>query len=144
MAGGKYDSSLTRVQPFFTELLAKDPGGSSWLPQLLSAAPKGEQALGPVVEDPGTLLAPLVEPTERGHLGCFEFAVAPPASLLRWYVDHPEALEWPKGQSYSEETTRLRRSLIDDEPAGSRAETQELARQKLAEASPSDKRLVAL
>ena len=41
------------MQPFFTQLVAKDPGGSSWLPQLLSAAPKGVRVLESVVEAGG-------------------------------------------------------------------------------------------
>ena len=35
-AVGMYDSSKTRVAPVFNALLARDPTGRSWLPQLLS------------------------------------------------------------------------------------------------------------
>lgn len=131
MAGGKYDSSLTRVQPFFRTLIDRDPSGESWLPKLLAAAPHGD-FLASVSQAPGPLLAPLTSPTPRGRLGCFEYAVHPPRELLAWFIDHPGALVWPEGQAYSAETTRLRRALVHDDPPGSRSDAQAQARELVA------------
>ena len=131
VAAGRHDSSLTRVQPFFGALIDADPSGESWLSELLSATPHGA-VLGPLLTAPGTLLGPLASPTDAGRLGCFEYPVHPPRSLLAWFVDHPDALVWPKGLTYAKETTRLRKALLYDSPPGSREETQANARQLVA------------
>jgi hypothetical protein len=83
------------VQPFFSALIETDPSSESWLGKLLTATPHGA-FLGPPLEGPGTLLSSLTSPTDRGHLACFEYPVHPPRSLLAWFVDHPDALVWPK------------------------------------------------
>ena len=132
MAGGQYDSSLTRVQPFFGALIASDPFGTSWLSKLLAATPKGAAVLGDLLDDPGTLLSPITSLNDKGGLGCFEYPVPPPRDLLAWFVEHPGELVWPKRQGFSAETRRLRRALIDDDPAGSRQEMQEHARTLVA------------
>ena len=137
MASGRRDSSLTRVRPFFGALLAADPTGSAWLGRLLAIAPRAAAALGPLLHTPGTLLAPLSSMTANGRLGCFEYPVAPPRALLAWLIEHPEELEWPEGERYSAETTRLRRALIRDEPPGSRAEVQAQARRLAMTRPPS-------
>lgn len=138
MAGGRYDSSLTGVRPFFGALISADPSGESWLSALLSAMP-GRAFLGSLVADPGTILGPLTSATARGHLGCFEYPVHPPRALLAWFVEHPDALVWPKATKYSAETTRLRRALVDDSPPGARLAAQATARE-LAAARPTSAR----
>ncbi|MEJ7894728.1 MAG: hypothetical protein WKF94_19010 [Solirubrobacteraceae bacterium] len=72
MAGGEYDSSLTRVRPF-TALIDRDPSGEGWLGSLLSAAPHGRQLLDALDGDPGVLLSQLTTPGKNGLLRCFEF-----------------------------------------------------------------------
>jgi hypothetical protein len=52
--------------------------------------------------------------------------------LLAWYIEHPDVLVWPRGETYSEETTHLRTSLLYSEPPGSRAEVQARARDLVA------------
>ena len=136
MAGGQYDSSLTRVQPFFGALIASDPFGRSWLSNLLAATPKGAAVLGDLLDDPGTLPSPITSLTDKGRLGCFEYPVPPPRGLLAWFVEHPDELVWPKRQGFSAETRRLRRALIDDDPPGSRKEAQEHARTLVATRPP--------
>lgn len=126
MAGGKYDSSLTRVRPFFGQLIAREPTGASWLPQLLQAAPRGPEVLARVATEPGELLAELSKPAKNGLLRCFEYPIAAPRALLLWFIEHPDRLTWPKGQTYSESTTESRRALLYDEPPG-RAEAQKQA-----------------
>jgi hypothetical protein len=129
MAGGTRDSSLTRVQPFFGALLARDASGRSWLSALLEATPAGRRRLGTVLEDPGSLFTTLAVPAVSGRLGCFEYPAAPPRELLAWFVDHPDQLEWPAHAQLSPETVRLRRALLCDDPPGSQPRAQERARE---------------
>ena len=136
MAGGLYDSSLTRVQPFFKALVARDPSGISWLGELLAATPKGAEIFGTLLDDPGELLSPLTSLTDKSRLGCFEYPVGPPRELLAWFVEHPGELVWPERQAFSAETLRLRRALIDDNPPGSRQAVQERARALVASRPP--------
>ena len=143
MAGGSYDSSLTRVRPFFTALVSSDPSGHSWLGSLLRATPHGA-VLGPALDDPGTLLPALNATSDSGLLGCFEYPVHPPRSLLQWFVEHPHVLAWPKGQTYSADTTRLRKNLVCDSPEGSRAAAQEQARELAATRPTKCSRVVAI
>lgn len=131
MAGGQYDSSLTRVQPFFQRAFER-PG---WLAALLGATPSGRAALGELVDDPGDMLAALVTPPhphDKAPLPCFEHEVPPDKAFLRWCVRHPEALTWPAGQTYGEQTTRMRRALLYDETPG-RAAAQAEALEAIAQ-----------
>src|SRR3954453_11590832 len=99
MAGGKYDSSLTRVRPFFGQLIARDATGESWLPQLLQATPRGREVLGSCATQPGDLLDELCKSAPSGLMRCFEYPIAAPRALLSWFIEHPDELTWPKGQS---------------------------------------------
>lgn len=136
MAGGLYDSSLTRVRPFFQTLVERDPTGRSWLPALLAATPNARQLLGEIVDSPGWLIAPLSTPTPSGWLACFQYPVAPPRELLGWFIDHPEALRWPADASLSREAVLLRRALLYDDPPGSQEKAQDRARELLVTRSP--------
>jgi hypothetical protein len=136
MPGGLWDSSLTRVRPFFEALITRDHG-ASWLGPLLKATPRGRSVFGDVLAAPGTLPPTLTAPRPKtGVRQCFEFRVAPPRGLLVWFVANPDELVWPKGQTYSEEATRKRESLVLDKPAGTRAEVQAEA-MGLAETRPT-------
>jgi hypothetical protein len=96
MAGGRYDSSITRVRPFFCQLLRRDPWGVSWLSGLLERAPR----LGDVRPGaPGPLESSTLEPKRVDKVvlpGCFEASVAPPSAFLRWLIESPRALTWPE------------------------------------------------
>src|SRR5947209_7670095 len=60
---GRYNSSITRVRPFFTALLVRDPSGRTWLPQLLDAAPRAREGLAPELrEKPGEFAPWVAEP----------------------------------------------------------------------------------
>lgn len=128
-------SSPTRVQPFFTALFCRDAAGGSWLPALLRATRYGEARLGELVDAPGWLQTQLAVRTASGRLGCFEYPAPPPRELLAWYIEHPEELVWPEKAQMSADTARLRRALIDDDPAGSRPRAQERARELLRKRS---------
>jgi hypothetical protein len=93
MAGGKYDSSKTRVVPVF-EMLAQR--SDEWPRRLLELAQYGS----PDAEIPADLDLSF----RKGEWGECEHALAPPVSLLEWLVQHPET--WA-----SEPDTEQRRRL---------------------------------
>lgn len=132
---GLYDSSLTRVQPFFKRAFALE---TNWLSALLAAAPRGRQALGDIVDAPGQVLPTLVGPHPKGKAAhaCFEYEVLPARAFLRWCVQHPDKLTWPAGEQYGEETTRRRRALLYGDPPG-REQTQREALRLIEELPPS-------
>jgi hypothetical protein len=120
------------LEPFFERLLARDPSGSTWLPQLLAAAPNGRERLGELVDQPGWLVTPMAVRTASGRLGCFEYPAIPARELLAWYIDHPDQLVWPADAELPRLTARLRRALLCDDPPGSQAKAQERAHELLA------------
>lgn len=96
MAGGRYDSSITRVRPFFCELLGRDRTGASWLTRMLELAPRfGDLAPGA----PGRLDSSTLTFRRVGKVllpGCFEASVPPPIAFLRWLIENPHAVTWPE------------------------------------------------
>lgn len=132
---GPHNSSLTRVQPFFT-LALECPSG--WIGTLLAATPAGRDVLGHAVDDPGDMDAELLEahpdPTKAPRR-MFEFEVAPSKRFLRWLVQNPDELTWPDGQTYSSTTKKWREALLDDMHAGRKA-TQEKALAAIETKSP--------
>lgn len=66
MSHGRYNSSLTRVQPFFDQPLVISRTGAAWLPGLLAAAPRSSTVLGKLLDEPSTLLTPLLGPHPSG------------------------------------------------------------------------------
>jgi hypothetical protein len=106
---------VARVHALFDALFARDGAGGSWLAALLQATPHGAERLGELASSPGWLDAPLAVRTETGRRGAFEYPAAPTRQLLRWYVDHGDALTWPPGaDEASPETVRLRHALLRD------------------------------
>jgi hypothetical protein len=127
---GSKDSSLTRVQPFFNQLLDRDPSGKSWLTLLLDAAPRRrdvqpQEPLG----QPGRLEPSLTEPRPPLRRSCFEHEARPSAAFLEWLIKHPEALHWPRGSAgeFGAETTERRERLRDGDPAAQDQALTELA-----------------
>lgn len=99
MPGGHFDSSRTRVAPFFGHLLEQDPTGRSWLPKLLTLP------IGGSARPDSSSLGPLVEhawwPEER--------ALDPPPSLLSWLVRN---LKCPSSMK-ADQIRSERRELIE-------------------------------
>lgn len=98
MPGGRFDSSRTRVAPFFDLLLARDPTAQSWLPTLLE------------LPECGSGVTP---PTEVGLLqdygwGQHERALQPPATLLSWLIRN---LQCPSSMR-EQDLRRERRALV--------------------------------
>ncbi len=134
MAGGPFDSSLTRVQPFFEQAFALE---ESRLPSLLAAAPGGSALLRDLGGDTGQILWAFLgpHPQRKASRGCFEYEVLPDNRFLRWCVSNPDELSWPAGQTYGEDTTRKRRALLYDQPPG-RIVTQQEALQLIETRQP--------
>jgi hypothetical protein len=91
---GEWDSSLTRVQPVFNELLDRGPDGEPWLGELWELATRTRPGAIPKPADMGKLQAsetPIDRPSRRGKV--FERTVAPPLDFLRWLLAHPEAMQ---------------------------------------------------
>jgi hypothetical protein len=102
---GIYNSSYTRVRPFFRILLDRDRGGSSWLTKLLALG-QNEQALSSDLSaDPG-LLHPTYLDNER--------KLSPPKEFLRWLILNPEKMTWPKNGTaqYGTDTQQWREKLM--------------------------------
>lgn len=126
---GCYNSSITRVRPFFHALFLRDPSGKSWLPALLHLARCNQEYATSLAADTGTLVKDTVEKRPYAdrilaHYGikeialekCFERSVPPPAGFLKWLIEHPCKMTWPmdgqKKRLYGDKTQRLRTGLI--------------------------------
>jgi hypothetical protein len=81
MPGGPFDSSRTRVAPFFDQLHARDPFGQSWLPPLLALPTFGSDTPRPRA----------TSPLREYGWGETERALAAPATLLEWLVQNVKA-----------------------------------------------------
>jgi len=104
MAGGRYDSSKTRVKPVFDYLYAADPSGESWIGPMLSLPRSGS-------------LQPRPTRTEslnksRSGWGDSERALQPPMALLSWLVRNIATLEGTE----TAETLEKRRDLVSKKP----------------------------
>lgn len=92
---GEKDSSLTRLQTCFDELLDRWPAGDHWLGSLwdLAAQTRPGAAL-PRPADLGTLASSETPSDRVGRMGkVYERTVAPPAFFLRWLLMNPQALQ---------------------------------------------------
>lgn len=107
---GRFDSSKTTVSPVFTALLARDPTGRTWLPQLLGLGSRAPRIEG-LANDPGLLPA--------GHprwWGRNERQLEPPRDLLRWLVRN--AAEPDDARALGRATARNKRQrLVGRDPA---------------------------
>lgn len=124
------------MERLFSTLLERDAAGASWFSALLAATPYGRERLGDLVDAPGWLVTPLAVPTVTGRLGAFGYQAAPGRELLRWYVEHPDRLTWPREAELSRETAALRRALLHDEPPGAQAKAQDRARELILTRPP--------
>ena len=111
----KYDSSLTRVGPVFDKLLERDSTGATWLNDLLKLA-----------DHPGQSSLPSVSPLQGWGWGTSERGLHPPASLLKWLVQNPEALKLDALKRSSPKVRQCRELLLSGDK-----ETQQAAVDKL-------------
>lgn len=99
------NSSITRVRPFFQTLFEKDRTGKSWLPKLILAMPQQKELAKALSEMNGEIADNCLREKEfkDGILGkkikiqeCFEFSLPPSKEFLKWALNNPNALTWPK------------------------------------------------
>jgi hypothetical protein len=135
-----FELERTPLHPLIESLFAVDPGGRSWLPGLLGAFEGARTHLGEIVDDPGYLEVPLAVRAQTGMLACFSYPAAPTRQLLAWYIDHPEALTRSAATESSPPTSAesklLRRTLLDDDPPGTRERAQDRAHDLLRAGPP--------
>lgn len=86
---GRFDSSLTRVQPVFRELLGHDATGTSWLPKLLDLAGGQSPLARRLAQNTGHLLQQPID-------DYFENRIAPPLDFLQWLINNPDKITAPK------------------------------------------------
>lgn len=101
VAGGKYDSSLTRVAPLFDTLKSRDSSGQSWLPELLALPLSGSRKVRP--DSLGAL--------QEACWGANERKLMPPVALLSWLIRN---LQPRNGQP---ELNEDRQKLLARDPA---------------------------
>lgn len=124
---GLHDSSLTRVQPVFQQLIQQDQSGLSWLPTLMDLVSVNSYQATRIRNNSASLLPELAEKRRIGgnilnYYGvetielenCFEKSIPPSKRFLRWCIEHPEQLTWPRGgkERYSQRTQNKRENLI--------------------------------
>ena len=124
---GRYDSSRTRVQPVFNELLKMDPSGSQWIGTLL----------GPVSDKSPTAnwISLNIGKLSSSAEDRFEVKFPPPERFLKWLLDNPGRLSWPteKGRPkrFGENTQLWREKLVGNHGRVAQAEAQKEALDQL-------------
>ncbi len=119
---GMYNSSITRVRPFFQALFKEDPNGVTWLPNLLKAMPLNKELAENLTKITTKICDEILETREYKDkiLGeieleeCFEVRVPPSEGFLKWALEHSDALSWPDNgkRKYGDETQVLRERLF--------------------------------
>ena len=106
---GKFNSSATRIRPFFEALLRRDPTGSDWLPALLSPVGAQTALSEDLLNDPGEITQIVFQTETRS-----EKAIGPPEAFCRWLLQNPDRMVWPRGTAgkFSPDTNRWRRDLM--------------------------------
>lgn len=151
---GQWNSSITRVRPFFEELLAGDPSGATWIGRLTEAGSRAPDYPGDLEALQGELSAGLVatRPYNDRILGrtidlatCFEYPVPPSEAFLRWLIENPARLAWPgqdkgKGARFGDETQERRHALLSDDDPDAQAAAQRDALAELARLGVSGSR----
>lgn len=121
------------MQPVFSAALGRDPTGASWLPGLLETG-SGAGTWDTLIRNPGRLSegAAGKSGSKKSRLRCFEYQVQPGRRLLLWCVENPQKLRAPPLSNPPKAAELKRRSLICDEPVGTRSTAQKLARRAVA------------
>jgi hypothetical protein len=132
---GIFNSSVTRVWPVFDTLFAADSVGTYWLLPLLQAGHLFSHSSLYPLNDVGSILPQLCEfdlpisgelakvmgPDRLQVLpmlrNAYECDIAPPQAFLRWLLENPNALSWPKQNQaeekiYGDRTQQCRKSLL--------------------------------
>lgn len=132
---GDFNSSVTRVWPAFDFLFNKDSTGATWLQPLLELCSIRDAAARISSTQTGALRPHLARfeqalprnmhkvlgPEGTEKLGCirnaFEQDLPPSPDFLRWLLQHPQNIQWPKGsdskdRKFGEGTQQKRKRLL--------------------------------
>lgn len=115
---GKQDSTKTRVTPVFDKLRHADPTGQAWVVPLLALPTRDGASVDRIITPP--LRANTLQ------FGAAEAQLEPPRSLLRWMVEHPERLQWPKQADNHDPATQAKRKALLANDSAVRAEALDL------------------
>ncbi len=109
MIRGRFNSSITRVRPFFQNLLKQDATGHRWIPTLLGMVTCNTAYADELAKQAGTLRenCTTLRTFEDGILKlygipsiqlaeCFEHSLPPPPAFLSWLIRNPEQMTWPR------------------------------------------------
>lgn len=101
---GEKNSSITRVRPFFRYLFDQNASGLSWLLKLIVSEQSNHSyasylaSLSCMINNQSQVKRKykdkILGNIELEH--CFECSVPPSYVLLRWLIEHPDTLTWPK------------------------------------------------
>lgn len=114
---GLYNSSITRVRPFFQALFNMDRTGKSWLPELLRAMPMNQE----LAERLSLKSSPVVEGCDQKREykdkikleECFECSIPPSHGFLEWALKNPDELTWPEdGKKTFKVDTQYKRECL--------------------------------
>jgi len=120
----RFDTSITRIRPFFQPLLQRDPRGESWLPELLLLGHAQPRYARELVKNCGPLLDWVSRPRMRPDRSlrqfgipvvaleeCFERRLPPPLEFLRWLIENTARLTWPR-EEFAASPARLKREEL--------------------------------
>jgi hypothetical protein len=117
---GRYDSSRTRVQPVFNQLLKMDPSGRQWTGKLFSSVLHKSPTANRLSSKIGIL--------SSSAKNRFEIKFPPPERFLKWLLENPGHLSWPtqKGgpKRFGMNTQLWREKLVGKHGMAAQAEAQ--------------------
>lgn len=133
------DSSITRVIPFFTYLFEHYGIGPSWIPTLLGMATKNQDIANmmsvmncSISTDKRKQTTTKQVDSQQNWNDCFEYSIAPSVAFLKWLIENPEKLTWPKTKGVEKvfnnlRTQQMRTSLVHPANDGAREVVQQYA-----------------
>jgi hypothetical protein len=101
---GKFNSSATRVAPFFQALIDRDKSGKTWLSSILKLLPNRCSFTPELLLEPGEIT--------KSQFGKGEFCLNPPLGFLKWMVQHPDELNWPRYEIKDKHILDMRERLM--------------------------------
>lgn len=121
-AHGRFNSSITRVRPFFQQLFKRD--SSFWISSLINLSDSSYAKT--LSKNPGKILPSFLDKkiykdkvlsqygiNEIELENCFEYRLPPPEPFLRWLIENSSELTWPAKETFGEKTRQKRLALID-------------------------------
>lgn len=129
---GKYNSSATRVAPFVQALIGREKSGRSWLPSILKQFPHPSTFTSDLLIDPGEIIT--------YQFGKKELCLNPPLRFLKWMVEHPQELSWPRYEIKDKYILDMRERLM---LRGSYEGTPEVSAQVIESAKAEIERAIA-